>query len=39
VARRATEGPLTVTVVSVPVEPGDDVPARPAEQVQAVFGS
>ena len=37
VARRATSGPLTVTVVSVPVEAGDDVPARPAEQVQAVF--
>ena len=39
VARRATESPLTVTVVSVPVEAGDELPARPAEQVEAVFGS
>ena len=39
VARRAPGGPLTVTVVSVPVEAGAGVPARPAEKVEAVFNS
>lgn len=39
VAGRVVDGAdeLTVTVVSVPVEAGDDVPARPSERVQAVF--